>query len=265
MGPAILAIIAASAATATPQPLAEAAHAIEVGRLDQARLMIAEAVKAGATGERVQRLVADLAFARGQNEVALAQYRELLAVDPADARMLEQAGIAALRLGDRESAWTLLARATALPDASWRAWDARGAAADERGDWELADFAYDRAAALAPGRAEIANNRGWSHFLRGDWQQALDEMTIAASLDPHSRRIANNVELLKAVLSEDLPQRKRGETDRQWAARLNDAGVVARLNGNTAKAVAAFTQAIEARSVWYERAANNLANAESHP
>jgi tetratricopeptide (TPR) repeat protein len=271
MGLAILALAAGIAAAPVPaptppdRPLADAAHAIEVGRLDQARMMIAEAVKAGAHGDTVNRLLADLAFARDQNALALTQYQDLLVRQPHDSQILERAGIAALRLGQVKAAWSLLDRATAQPSASWRAWDARGATADELGDWTLADFAYARAAALAPDQAEIANNRGWSHFLRGDWPKALELVKAAATLDPDSPRIRNNVELLTAALSEDLPERRTDETDSAWAARLNDAGVVARLSGSSARAVAAFTQAIEARSQWYERAANNLALAEAQP
>jgi Flp pilus assembly protein TadD len=262
---AFIAAAATAAAVATPQPLTDAAHAIEVGRLDQARMMIGEAIKAGAQGDQVQRLLADLAFARNQNELALSQYQDLLLRQPNDAHMLERAGIAALRIGDIGIAWALLDRATALPAASWRAWDARAAAADQRGDWQLADFAYDRAEALAPDQPEIANNRGWSQFLRGDWPKALEFVKAAAARDPKSPRIANNLELVGAALSEDLPKRSPGESDDDWAARLNDAGVVARMNGSSARAVAAFTQAIEARSRWYDRAANNLALAEAQP
>ncbi len=41
--------------------------------------------------------------------------------------------------------------------------------------------------------------------------------------------------------------------------RLNDAGVVAAASGQTKRAEAAFAQAIELRSRWYDRAAENLA------
>ena len=70
--------------------------------------------------------------------------------------------------------------------------------------------------------------------------------------------MANNVELARAALAADLPQRRPGESEDDWAMRLNDAGVVARLQGDRARAVAAFARAIEARGSWYERAANNL-------
>ena len=63
-------------------------------------------------------------------------------------------------------------------------------------------------------------------------------------------------------MSDDLPQRRAGESEVDWSARLNDAGVIARLQGNDKKAVAAFTRAIRARSEYYARAANNLAVAQ---
>ena len=80
----------------------------------------------------------------------------------------------------------------------------------------------------------------------------------AASLDPQSARARHNLELVEVALAEDLPQRRSGESDQDYAARLNDAGVVARMQGTQAKAVAAFSRAIEARGKWYGRAARNL-------
>ena len=60
-------------------------------------------------------------------------------------------------------------------------------------------------------------------------------------------------------MAADLPQRMNGEGDEAYAARLNDAGVVAAAAGRRKRAEAAFAQAIEVRSRWYARAAENLA------
>jgi len=263
---AVLAVAAAAVATVQPpptaQPLAEAAHAIEVGRLDQARLMIGNAIKAGAKGGEIDRLIADLAFAEKDSRGALARYRPLLAANPNDARMYERAGISAVRIGDTAEAMRLLQRATSFPQATWRAWNALGVALDFQRDWVRADAAYARAVELAPNRAEVLNNMGWSKLVRGQWSEALGLIEKAAALDPKSERIAANLELARAALSEDLPARRPGESEADWAARLNDAGVIARVQGNNRKAVAAFARAIEARSQWFERAANNLALAE---
>ena len=256
-------LLAAAVATASPpaNALSEAAHAIDAGRLEQARKMIADAVAAGASGTAVDRLLADLAFKSGRNAEALARYQALLARFPTDHLLAQRAGIAALKIGDPAAAG-LLDRATQSPAASWRAWNARGVAADLRHDWADADAAYSKAARRAPEQAEVHNNRGWSKLLRGDWSEGLELLKHAAQLDPRSPRIANNLELARTALAEDLPRRRAGESGTDWAARLNDAGVAARLRGEKARAVAAFSRALEARDIWYDRAANNLAIAE---
>lgn len=262
---AALAAVAPASAPALPAAqisapwLAEASHAIGAGRLQQARKMIAAAVSAGASGEQVDRLLADFAFASGDNVGALAAYAKLFAAHRDNGFLAERAGIAALKLGDGPRGIAYLDHATAKPLASWRAWNARGVAADRVNDWDRADEAYTRAAAIAPASSEVANNRGWSLLLRGQWDEALAEFEQAAQLDPKSTRIANNLDLTRAALKDRLPKRRPGESDEQWSARLNDAGVAAAARGERNRAIAAFAQAIEARSTWYGRAADNLA------
>ena len=238
--------------------LAEARHAIEAGRLEQARLMIAHAVAGGADGRAIDRLAADLAFASARYAEAVTRYESLAAAGATDTLLLERTGVAALKAGDLPRARQWVDRAAQQPDASWQAWNAQGVIADLDKDFARADAAYGKASRLAPGEAEIVNNSGWSKLLRGEWAEALAILERAAALDPKSPRIRNNLELARAALSDDLPRRHTDESDEAWAARLNDAGVAARMRGQDGKAVAAFTRAIEVRSSWFERAANNL-------
>lgn len=239
--------------------LSEAGRAIAAGRLDQAKAMLAVAVGAGAKGEPVDRLLADLAFATGDYERALHLYRALLASHPNEELLLERGGIAALRIGQTAEATALLDRATRQPDATWRAWNARGVAADRQARWDEADAAYARAAKLDSRRAEVPNNQGWSLMLRGRWTDALTAFERAVAINAGLPRLANNLELARAAVAADLPQRLAGESDEAFAARLNDAGVISAANGQTKRAEAAFSQAIELRSRWYARAADNLA------
>jgi Flp pilus assembly protein TadD len=266
---ALLLALAEPAADAAPaaeqsQPqsqisLAEAGRAIAAGRLDQAKSILGVAIAAGARGEPVDRLLADLSFARGENEQALMLYKALLAQHPDELLLLERAGIAALRLSRVAESTALLDRATRQPDAGWRSWNARGVAADRQARWDEAEAAYARAIELEPAQAEIANNLGWSMMLRGRWTEALANLERAAALNPQLPRLANNLELARAAIAADLPHRLADEDDDDYAARLNDAGVVAAASGQTKKAEAAFAQAIEIRSRWYARAAENLA------
>ena len=245
--------------------LPEAEHAIEVGRLDQARAMIADRIARGVRGEGVDRALADLAYADGKSAEALERYKQLLGRHPNDALIAERAAISAIKTGDISQAKGLAEHATGLPKASWRAWNARGVAADLRSDFTTADASYERALALAPDQPSVLANMGWSKLLRGDWNGAVPPLEQAVRLMPNSERAANDLELAKAALASDLPQRRSGESDEDWAARLNDAGMAAQLKGERAKAVAAFSQAIEARPSWYARAANNLSALTGKP
>jgi len=257
-----LGIAAAVVLAAPDQQLLEAARALEAGRIDQAKTMIAKAVALKAPPAAVDRLLAELAFRDGRTAEALERYQALLNASPTNSLYAERAAIAALKLGEVARAAELARRATASPAASWRAWNARGVAADLQGDWAAADAAYGRASGLAPERAEILNNQGWSRMLRGEWGAALPLLERAAALDPQAARTRHNLELVHVALAGDLPRRRPGESDQDYAARLNDAGVMARIQGASARAVAAFSRAIETRNQWYRRAARNLALAQ---
>ena len=261
----LLFLAGVAAAQPSGEALNEAAFAIRAGRLAQARTMVANAIAGGANGPVVERVLADLAQASGQHAEAFARYQALLQATPNDARLLERAAIAAVSAGDMVAAERLAIRAIAAPGAGWRAWNTRGVVADRGGRWGDADQAYTRAAELAPDRAEPLGNHGWSLLLRGEWESALPLLERAAALSPSSRRIANNLQLAREALSAELPSRRAGESDEDWSARLNDAGVVAMGRGQRARAVAAFARAIETRRSWYGRAANNLALLEAQP
>ena len=253
-----LALTSGSPSSSSDFRIRDAQEAIEAGRLDQARLMIAHATADGIGGREMRRLLADLAFAEGKYEEALARYRQLAGAPPNDSAICEQAVISALRIRAMNDAASMIECATSGPDVTWRSWNARGVLADAHRQWADADSAYERAAKLSPEEPEVANNRGWSYLLRGDWERARQFFERAANLDPKSARIANNLELSTAALAAQLPQRNPRETDRSWAARLNDAGVAAALLGDKKRAIAAFTQALDASESWYSRASNNL-------
>ena len=253
------AIIATALAAA---PLDEAAHALAAGRTDQARLMIAKAVAAGESGDAVERLLADLAYASDDWPRALAAYRTLLHRFPGDAALAEKGGLAALKAGEIDQAIALLDRAARQGPLSWGGWNARGAAADLQGDWTTADRSYANALDKAPDQPAILNNLGWSRLLRGDWQGAVEPIEQAAQLAPANAKIAANLDFARSAIADSLPERRPGESGAAWAARLNDAGVAAARQGDKGRAIAAFAQALEANDRWYVRAANNLAMIE---
>ena len=258
-------VVAASLASQSPPArtagqsiLQDASEAIRGGRLEEAKLLIARATSAGIGGPALERVMANLAFASGKYDEAANLYKHLVNSSAKQAGDCEKGAISALEVGRLADAKPLADCAVSAGNPSWRAWDTRGVLADLMHDWPLADECYSRARQLAPKQARVINNQGWSKLLRGDWAAAVPLLERAAALDNKSGRIANNLQLANAALAADLPQRYGGESDRHWAVRLNDAGVAAELLGQKARAVAAFTQALQASPVWYERASNNL-------
>lgn len=247
---------------AVQNQLDEAAYALSEGRTLQARTMLGEAVRMGAIGETVERLLADLDFAERRFEQSLARTRMLLVDNPDDIVLLERAGLSTLALGNTAEAEAMLQRAVRRGSDRWRTFNGLGIVADRKGDWAGADAAYGQAAMLGPDQGVLFNNRGWSLMLQGRWEEALLPLTQAVAMAPDNERYTANLALAEMAVSEDLPSRGDMETDEAFAARLNDAGVVAAAQGLDTKAIAAFTRAIEARSQYYERAAANLARIE---
>ncbi|MCM8557955.1 tetratricopeptide repeat protein [Sphingomicrobium sediminis] len=258
---AMAALIAVAQPAEDPQRwLAEADHALSQGRTQQARLMLTEAVRFGLAPAERDRLTADIELAEGNAGRALAMYRTLMAGGLDDPMVKARAGRAAVMLGQNDEAARLLDEALMDGEvaADWRVWNLRGVAADRRGRFAIANAAYTRALAIEPSDARLLNNAGFSRMLQGDWAEALAFLRAANRLDPNHARIAANLQLVEMALAGNLPVRGDGETREAYAARLNDAGVVAALRGERQRALAAFTRAIEARSDYYERAAANL-------
>lgn len=245
-------------ATDTAVPLTEASRALYAGRTGQARDMIERAVAHGEHGVAIDRLLARLALNESRNDQALAQYRDLLRRVPGDREALLGAAVAALRLGQDGDALGYARAAAASSSAGWLPFDLLGILADRRGDSSAAEVAYAEALRRAPNEPALLNNAGWSRVLRGDWRGAEPLLARAAAADPGNARIANNLELVRAALDPQLPERRRGESDTDYSARLNDSGVAARLTGDERRATAAFARAIEVRERWFERAHNNL-------
>jgi tetratricopeptide (TPR) repeat protein len=246
------------ATPADPSILKDAAQAIQAGRLLEAKLIITRAVSLGARGDPLERVNANLAFASGKYLQALVAYQHLAASSSKQTSDCENGAISALELGRIADAGPLVACAVSTENASWRAWNARGVLADLKHDWATADESYARAHKLDSDNARVVNNQGWSMLLRGEWARAVPLFEQAVALDGKAQRIADNLELARSALAAELPTRRDGESDRDWAARLNDAGVAAEMLGQKKRAIAAFTQALDANPIWYDRASNNL-------
>ncbi len=93
----LAAIIAAMLVTVSP---AQIDHAIDAGRIDQARLMIARAIEEGADPASLEPSLARIAYKSGAFAEALARGEAMLTASRDDAGINEMVGLSALALGD---------------------------------------------------------------------------------------------------------------------------------------------------------------------
>src|SRR3546814_6744306 len=87
-------------------------------------------------------LKAEYDLARGQNDVALAGFRLLVADIGVGARAHQGAGIASIRIIRINDALGHLSAATKADGSLWRAWSALGVAHDLKRNWQAAEAAY---------------------------------------------------------------------------------------------------------------------------
>ncbi|WP_343346745.1 tetratricopeptide repeat protein [Sphingomicrobium sp. XHP0239] len=229
--------------------------------MQQADALLRQAASEGADPEALDEVTADLAYARGDHPRALASYMVRLHQTPEDQRLLERAAMAAMKAG-RDDAAPLLERACASTAASWVVLNGCAVSSDRERDFAASTGFYQRAIALRPENATLYSNLGWSLMLQGRWREARAPLVKALVLEPRHARAQSNLDLLDLVDARSLPVREPGETDEDYARRLNDAGIAAAARGERDRAIVAFAHAVEVRPIYYEKAAANLAAVE---
>jgi Flp pilus assembly protein TadD len=195
--------------------------------------------------------------------LALTGYQTLLKADPAASDAAAGAGTALLRLGWTDEAVAYLQQATSTEPRRWQSWNALGVALDRMGRWNEAQAAYDRAVSLVPKRAEPLNNLGYSLLLQGKHHEAQGVFAAALLLSPENSRTRTNLELAKAMSGQFPAAPHRGESEDDYAVRLNNAGYAAWLSGNSNSARALLSDSLSRSSRWFGRAANNLKRVET--
>ena len=251
--------------TATPpssavsdQGLADLRRALDEQRYVDAARMLDEAALARISDPRLMVLEGELDLDTGHFREALIAFAAAENSARTQAAALEGEGIALSLLGRSEESVTSLQKAVALSPGSWRAWNGLGSEYDRRAAWPLAEAAYGRALEASADNPVVLNNRGYSRLLQHRPDDAIVDLTAALKLRPGFAEARTNLRLALAMKGEYARASAAGAQEDQ-AALLNNAGFAAALRGEYAQAEALLNRAIKARSVYYERANENLA------
>ena len=236
-------------------------EALAGDRLLQAERMLAQLRPTCEAEPGYRRLVGRWALGTARHDEAFAAFSVLATALPDDSEALSGAGRAAFNLGRYDEAMDLLVRASLLPGADWRTWNALAVLHDRQRAWPASAEAYRQAFALASDEAAVWNNRGYSLLLQQRFAEAASDLDRAVALDSNNEIFRTNRDLAHAMAGR-FGARRTGESDRQWAGRLNNMGYAAFLAGNRAAARSLLARAIEESDVAMARAEANLALAE---
>jgi tetratricopeptide (TPR) repeat protein len=137
----------------------------------------------------------------GDNDRAIADYTEAIALDPTLARAYNNRGIAYNNKGDHDRAIADFSDAITHAPTVALPYIGRGNAYRSKGDFDKAIADYTVAIRLNPKFAQAYGNRGWAHLSKGDNDRAAADYTKAIALN---EAIALNPQSAQVILAERL-------------------------------------------------------------
>jgi Flp pilus assembly protein TadD len=244
-------------ATISDQTIDQIKRALDDQRYLDAGQLLDQALMAANDDARLIVLAGELGLARGHADEALINFKSVDTNPAVRAHALEGEGIALAVLGRSDEAITVLQSAVAANPDAWRAWNALGTEFDKRHDWQKAELAYAHAMSGSNGAAIVLNNRGFSRLSQNRVDEAITDFVLALQKKPDFTSARNNLRLAIAMQG-DYQRAVSGVAPTDRAAALNNAGYVAMLRGDYAKAKDLFGQAMKAKGEYYGVAADNL-------
>jgi Flp pilus assembly protein TadD len=165
-------------------------------------------------------------------------------------------------MGRLAEAQTALKRVVQLNPGRWRSWNGLGVLADLRRDFVTAQRYYQKALLVLPDHPQLLNNRAFSMMMLHRYAEAEVLLRKAVRHAPDDVRVLNNLAWCLAARQHYAEAYKLLQPHIQPAMASNNVGYVAMLQGDYPAAVHYFKQALELSPVFYDRAANNLADAQ---
>ena len=246
----------AAAADVTEADIAEAWTQVEAGRCEDAAETAEDLLRGSPESVDARLILAECAAKAGDAARAEQAY-EQVAEETRDPRALRGLGILRAREGRYGEAERLLREAAEARPDDWRTWNALGFLADIERDWGSAVASYQRAAELAPEEAAPLNNLGLSYLQQGDSNAAIGAFNRALDRDADFEPADKNLRVA-LIVDGQLERALWGVSDGERPVVLNNAGVIARSNGDLELAASLFQRALDESPVFYEQAYRNL-------
>lgn len=199
----------------------------------------------------------------GRLPAAAAIYRQLLAADPASARVLHMLGVLQFQQGDAVAGLAFVDQAIAIEPGVAKYHGHRGLILASTGNLDAAIAAYQTALAIEPRASNALNNLGIALFSKGDWPGAIEAYQRALEIEPGLVEAATNLglALIKAgrhaeavqSLENALAQRPGDlSISASLATAWSNRGVEFERRADPLQAVAAYSRAISLKADFAE-------------
>lgn len=250
---------------ATEIPASSAAEATQrgdvawqKGNLDLALFMYVQALQFAPDDAATMRKIGAIHESRGNRPLARKAFELALSRGGEHAATMERLGLIYLQEEFDEQATKLLTKAVNIEPGRWRSHNGLGVLADRRGQYTVALVHYGEALVWEPKAGIVYNNRGYSKFLAGDLVGAERDLREAIRLGSGDLAWLN----LGKVQAK---ARKYGTAFQSFLETLdtahayNEVGEAAFRNGDHHIAKAYFENAANESPTYFEQAYKNIA------
>jgi Flp pilus assembly protein TadD len=227
-----------------------------------AGLHYTKALQADPTRNTVRLKLGQLMLQQGMFDAAVTQFQDLLTREPKSPPAHQGIGQAYLHQGKLREAEAALNQAITLDPSSWVSHNLLGLVYDQQQRYSDAIIEYKSALAIHPREPSVLNNLGLAYALSGDHDTAIrlfEQALAAGSISPklhnnlgmayvHRKRYVDALESFKRAMDEPRA--------------YNNLGVALLGVGNAKVAVVCFEKAIELNPQYYEKATENLRQAQ---
>lgn len=243
---------------AIEDPLVEAVEARASGDYVKAYNKFYAAWLAAPKSEAVILSLTDMALRTGHQNTAYHAISKL-ELDPETAKpaLLAAQVLTEVSVGQSSDVELRLTQALERAPNDSRLWNALGNFHDSQKNWAQAQDCYIQALRTGGSTAGLNNNLGMSLLMQGQTQAAISKFEQATEVDPSAILYDNNRRLALA-LNGEFQEATQTLSDSRAANILNDAGYIAKILQETARAKTLFSAAILQSDSYHLKAHENL-------
>lgn len=204
--------------------------------------------------------VGSIHHGRGNYQLATMAYRWVLEEQALHVEAGTGMGLILLEQRQYDAAREHLRLVVSSGRAPWRAHNGLGVIADMHSEFKAAEDHYRDALQANPNSPIVFNNLGYSRYLAGDWDGAAGALQNALRINGNYERAWRNLGLVYARQKNYERALEALERTSDTAEAYNDVGFVAMLEGDYARALSFFEEAMRLSPAFYVVASENAEN-----